>query len=72
MNSIKPGLYRHYKGKDYEIIGIARHSETLEEFAVYKALYQTEGQNLWIRPIQMFSDMVKVEGVEQPRFRFLG
>jgi len=69
---IKPGQYKHYKGKLYEVIGIARHSETLEELVVYKALYQEEGKNLWVRPLKMFIEEVEIEGKKMPRFEFLG
>jgi len=62
------GLYKHYKGNLYEVIGIARHSETLEEFVVYKATYQEEGENLWVRPLAMFSETVVIDGVERKRF----
>lgn len=62
------GLYKHYKGKRYEVIGIARHSETLEELVVYKATYQKEGENLWVRPKIMFQEKVMVDGVEVQRF----
>lgn len=65
------GKYQHYKGKQYEVIGIARHSETLEETVVYKALYKTEGGNLWVRPLKMFIENVTIEGKEIPRFKFL-
>lgn len=72
---IQPGIYLHYKGKQYEVIGRALHSETLEAFVVYKPLYPTpdvpEG-SLWVRPEAMFSEMVMVDGVEVPRFRPLG
>lgn len=67
---LKPGKYQHYKGKEYEVIGTARHSETLEELVVYKALYQTEGENLWVRPLKMFTEILIVEGKETPRFKF--
>lgn len=70
--TIKPGKYRHYKGKDYEVIGVARHSETLEELVVYKALYQPEGENIWIRPLTMFVEEIEIEGKKMPRFEFLG
>ena len=63
------GLYKHYKGKIYEVVGIARHSETLEELVVYKATYQPEGENLWVRPLAMFTERVMVDGVEVERFR---
>ena len=54
------GLYKHYKGNLYEVIGIARHSETLEELMVYKATYQKEGENLWVRPLAMFLETVVI------------
>ncbi len=62
------GLYKHYKGNLYEVIGIARHSETLEELVVYKATYQKEGENLWVRPLAMFLETVVIDGVERKRF----
>lgn len=65
---IQPGIYRHYKGKLYEVIGTARHSETLERLVVYKALYQPEGENLWVRPEKMFLEKVSVDGKEVQRF----
>ncbi len=68
---LKPGKYRHYKGKEYEVIGTARHSETLEELVVYKALYQGEGENLWVRPLKMFIEEVEIEGKKMSRFEFL-
>ncbi len=67
--AVKPGKYRHYKGKDYEVIGVAKHSETLEEFVVYKALYGK--MEIWIRPLKMFEEKVIVDGVEKPRFEFI-
>ena len=70
MNEIKPGRYRHYKGQEYEVIGIARHSETLEDLAVYRALYG-EGE-IWVRPREMFLDTVEREGKKVRRFEFLG
>lgn len=68
MEEVSPGIYRHYKGKLYEVIGIARHSETLEKLVVYKACYQNEGENLWIRPLSMFGEKVMAEGRETERF----
>ncbi len=61
-----PGLYRHYKGGQYEVIGTARHSETLEPMTVYRALYGQHG--LWVRPAAMFTETVTIDGVAQPRF----
>jgi cyclomaltodextrinase / maltogenic alpha-amylase / neopullulanase len=75
MKQINLGKYQHYKGKFYEVIGIARHSETLEEFVVYKALYYSSeyGDNaLWIRPKKMFLEYVNVEGKNIPRFKYVG
>ena len=74
MNQVKLGKYKHYKGKLYEVIGVARHSETLEEFVVYRALYDTKefGQNsLWIRPKEMFLEKVFVEEKKVPRFELV-
>lgn len=65
---IELGLYKHYKGNVYEVIGIASHSETLEEMVVYKATYQLEGENLWVRPLSMFLETVIVDGKEVQRF----
>jgi len=67
---IKPGLYEHYKGQKYEVIGMCRHSETLEELVVYRALYGD--YRLWVRPHKMFTGTVKLETNEFPRFKFLG
>ncbi len=66
---IKPGRYRHYKGKDYDVLGVARHSETEEEYVVYRQLYGEGG--LWIRPKEMFLESVTVDGTSMPRFRRL-
>lgn len=66
------GKYRHYKGKEYEVIGIAQHSETLEKLVVYKALYQPAGENLWVRPLKMFTETVEINGIKKPRFEYLG
>lgn len=61
-----PGRYRHYKGGEYEVVGVARHSETLEPLVVYRPLYG-EGA-LWVRPHAMFFGDVEIGGVRQPRF----
>ena len=63
---ILPGRYRHYKGEDYEVIGIARHSETEEELVVYRCLYGD--YSLWVRPLSMFRETVNVAGEQLPRF----
>jgi len=72
---VKLGRYKHYKGDDYEIIGVGKHSDTLEEYVVYRGLYNSEefGNNpLWVRPKKVFEEMVVIEGKEVPRFRFVG
>ncbi len=63
---IRPGHYRHYKGKDYEVIGIAQHSETEEKLVVYRCLYGD--YSLWVRPLNMFRETVNVAGEQVPRF----
>jgi len=64
--AIPPGRYRHYKGNEYEVIGIAQHSETLEPMVVYRPLYGEGG--LWVRPAAMFAEDVVIDGKSQPRF----
>jgi len=64
---IVDSLYEHYKGLHYKIIGIARHSETLEELVVYQALYGEGG--IWVRPLNMFLENITINGQSQPRFR---
>ncbi len=69
---LKSGRYEHYKGKQYEVIGLARHSETLEVLVIYRALYDSEefGKNaLWARPKSMFLETVNIHGKDIPRFR---
>jgi len=66
LPALAPGRYRHYKGHDYDVIGVARHSETLEPLVVYRPLYG-EGA-LWVRPHAMFVGTVTVDGIERPRF----
>jgi cyclomaltodextrinase len=66
---LKTGRYRHFKGNEYEVLGMAKHSETLEEYVVYRALYGEGG--LWIRPVSMFLEDVIVDGRSTPRFTFI-
>ena len=66
LPELAPGLYRHYKGGEYEVVGVARHSETLEPLVVYRPLYNASG--LWVRPHAMFVETVDVDGVRRPRF----
>jgi hypothetical protein len=65
-----PGLYRHYKGNEYRVLGLARHSETLETMVVYQALYGAKG--LWVRPAAMFAEMVQIGSRHIPRFERIG
>ena len=69
LPSIPLGRYRHYKGGEYEILGVARHSETLEPVVIYRPLYNQTG--LWVRPYSMFVEQVDVDGQLQPRFERL-
>ena len=69
METPKRGIYQHFKGNRYELIGIARHSETLEDLVVYRALYGE--QRLWVRPITMWSETVEREGKSFPRFELI-
>ena len=70
MEDIKPGRYRHFKGKEYEVIGLARHSETQEEMVVYRALYGDFG--LWVRPARMWNETVERDGKTFRRFTYIG
>jgi hypothetical protein len=65
-DSLKPGRYRHFKGGEYTVHGVATHSETREQMVVYTPLYGDGG--LWVRPLSMFQETVERDGVTQPRF----
>jgi len=69
MTTVQPGRYRHYKGNEYTVLGVARHSETLDELVVYRQEYGDHG--LWVRPAMMFSESVVIDGKTVPRFAFL-
>ena len=74
MRELPRGRYEHYKGKLYEVIDVAIHSETLEKFVVYRALYESKDfptGTLWVRPAAMFSEKVEKEGVFVPRFKYI-
>ena len=70
MESIKPGRYRHFKGKEYEVLGVARHSETQEDLVVYRALYGDF--SLWVRPVSMWNETVERDGKTFRRFTYIG
>lgn len=68
FNMLQLGKYKHYKGKYYEVIGVARHSETLEELVVY----YDDKRDLWVRPFKMFTEDVVINGKQTPRFEYVG
>ena len=73
-SNIKPGRYRHYKGHEYQVLGVGVHSETLEEFVVYKPLYNVEDRfkgKLWIRPVDNFVAQVEFNGKKVERFKLI-
>ena len=66
----RPGRYRHFKGKEYRLLSLATHSETLEPMVVYQALYGEQG--IWVRPLSMWNETVQVNGVYMRRFTYVG
>ena len=70
MEELKPGRYRHFKGKEYRLLALAKHSETLESMVVYQALYGEKG--LWVRPAEMWGETVEREYYSGPRFTYIG
>lgn len=68
---LKPGIYQHFKGGKYRVLGVAKHSETLEDLVVYEALYDNPRSKLWVRPLAMFLEEVERDGIKQPRFTYL-
>ena len=70
MNEIKIGKYRHFKGNKYEVIAIAKHSETTEDYVVYRALYGDGG--IWVRPASMWNETVERDGKTFKRFTYIG
>lgn len=70
MTTVQPGRYRHFKGNEYTVLGVALHSETQEELVVYRKEYGDH--SLWVRPKQMFLETVEVDGKAIPRFRYVG
>jgi hypothetical protein len=69
MATVRPGRYRHFKGNEYEVLGVARDSETEQEVVVYRALYGERG--LWVRPLAMFMQLVERDGRQVPRFAYV-
>lgn len=70
MSLIRPGIYRHFKGREYRVLYIVRHSETLEDMVVYQALYGEMG--IWVRPASMWDEMVQRDGQTFRRFEYIG
>lgn len=69
---MKLGTYRHYKGTEYRVLGVAKHSETLEDLVVYEGLSESGISKMWTRPLEMFLDEVSVDGKSVPRFTYIG
>lgn len=69
---IKPGIYEHYKGKKYRVIDVGKHSETLEDLVIYEALYENKISNVWVRPLEMFTETIEIDGKKVPRFKYIG
>lgn len=71
--NVQLGFYKHSKsGRFYKVIGVAKHSETLEDMVVYEAQYDNELGKLWVRPVAMFTEEVEIDGVTKPRFEYIG
>lgn len=70
MGELKPGVYRHFKGNLYQLLFVAKHSETLEDMVVYRALYGQRG--VWVRPAAMWNETVERDGYKGPRFAWAG
>ena len=70
MGEIRLGKYRHFKGNEYEVVAVGKHSETLEDYVIYRALYGEGGY--WVRPLSMFFENVERDGKTFPRFEYIG
>ena len=71
MNKFVPGYYRHFKGKKYLALGLAKHSESLDPLVIYVSLYENETSQMWARPLDMFIDQVEFKGKMIPRFKLI-
>lgn len=71
MKKFKPGIYKHFKGNKYLVLGLAKHSETLEDMVVYIPLYDNDTSKIWVRPLELFLDYKEVNGKKVERFKFL-
>ena len=72
VKTMKLGRYRHYKGNEYNVIAVAKHSETLEDYVVYEALYENKVSKIWIRPLKMFTEKIEKDGKMIDRFEYIG
>ncbi len=70
-SELQLGFYKHYKGKLYKVLGVVRHSETLEEMVLYETQYENELGKLWVRPLAMFVENVEIDGKSMPRFEYI-
>jgi hypothetical protein len=68
---LRPGRYRHYKGNDYLVLDVVKHSETEAELVLYRALYGETQDQKWVRPLEMFTEQVELSGILVPRFKFI-
>lgn len=71
MQNIKPGIYEHFKGKQYRVLGVGKHTETMEDLVVYEALYDNKLSKIWCRPASMFTDIVEYQEKKTPRFKLI-
>ena len=71
-DTIKLGKYRHFKGMEYRVLGVVKHSETLEDLVLYEALYDNKVSKLWVRPLKMFLETVERDGKTFKRFEYIG
>ena len=72
MDELKIGVYQHYKDEKYSVLGVAKHSETLEDLVIYICHYDNETSKIWARPLEMFLEEVEINGKMQLRFKYLG
>jgi hypothetical protein len=69
---VKGGVYQHYKGHNYKVLDIVKHSETLEDLVLYECLYDNDLGKTWVRPLEMFLETIVIDGVERARFEYVG
>lgn len=72
METLKPGIYQHFKGHKIKVIGVGKHTETLEEYVYYEHLGENDVSKFWLRPLKMFTEKVTRDGKTFPRFKYVG